>query len=118
MRATVEVDNDVRRDMYPLRRSLIPVILAGALFAAAAHAGAVSGAGQALGPVFQLATISLRMRLGRGMRGAKLRTIAWLRRPAPGTAATGGSADANVRLQLSSNDTSARGPPRFAVTNP
>ena len=43
--------------MYPLRKSLLSVMLAGTLFAPAAHATQTPGAGQGHGSVFQLATL-------------------------------------------------------------
>jgi hypothetical protein len=99
--------------MYPLRRSLLPVILAGALFAPAAHAAQTPGSGPGHGSVFQLATLPTRTRPRRRLQSAKVRASAWWRRRAPGAATTGRPADAHVRPQLSTNDTSARGPPRF-----
>jgi hypothetical protein len=97
--------------MVLVRRSLLPVMLAGALFAPAAHATQTPGAGPGHGSVFQLATLPPRPR--RRLQCAKVRAIAWWRRRARGATATGRPADANVRPQLSTNDTSARGPPRF-----
>ena len=103
--------------MYPFRRSLIPVILAGALFAPEAHAAQTPGAGPGHAPVLRLATVPPCTRIRRGRRRGKLRTIAWWRRPEPAIAATGHTAGASFRPQLSSNDTSARGPPPLPVIN-
>src|SRR3954453_5170773 len=99
--------------MYPLRRNLFPLILAGALFAPAAHAAQPAGPGPGQGSVLQLATLPTRTRPRRRIQGAKVRAIAWWRRRALGAATTGRAANAKVRPQLSTSDTSARGPPRF-----
>jgi len=88
-------------------------MLAGALFAPAAHAAQMPGAGPGHGSVFQLATLPPRTRLRCRMRGVRVRTLARWGRRAPGSAATGRAADANIRPQFSSDGTSARGPPRF-----
>ena len=104
--------------MYLLRRSLLPVMLAGALFAPAAHAAQMRGAEPGHGSVFQLATLPPRTRLRCRMRGVRVRTLARWGRRAPGSAATGRPAEVNIRPQLSTNDMSARGPPSIPVSNP
>src|SRR3954447_18553302 len=93
--------------MYPLRRNVFPLILAGALFAPAAHAAQPAGPGPGHGSVLQVATVPTRTRPRRGIQGAKLRAIAWCRR-AVGAATTGRAANAKVRPQLSTSDSSAR----------
>ena len=101
--------------MYPVRKSLLPVMLAGTLFAPAAHAASASEAGPGHGSVFQLATLPSGTRLRRRLRGAKDRTNAPRRVRASGAGATRRPADENVLPQLSSAGTSARGPPRFVI---
>jgi hypothetical protein len=99
--------------MYLLRKSWLPVVLAGALFAAAPHAAQTSEPGMGQGSVFPLAALPLRAGLQRRMHSAKRRVIAWWLRRAPGAAVTGCPAAATIRPQRSSAGTSARGPPRF-----
>src|SRR5471032_566091 len=103
----------MRHVMYLLRKSLLSVMLVGTLFAPATHAAQTPGTGQGHGSAFQLATLPSRATLRRRKRGAKARTTAWWRRRGPGAAATHRPLDTNVRPQLSSDSTSARGPPRF-----
>ncbi len=94
------------------RRRLLPVVLAGVLFAPAAYAAPMPGAESGHASVFQVA-LPPRTRPRRRLQCVSVRAIAWRRRQARGAAATGRPADGNVRSQLSPNDTSARGPPPF-----
>jgi hypothetical protein len=99
--------------MYLLRKSLLPLMAAGTLFAPAAHAAEASGAGPGHGSVFQPATLPPRTRIRRRLRSAKDRMNAQSRVRASGARPTRRPVNENVLPQRASDGTSARGPPRF-----